>query len=355
MTSNDVKDATLAEDRSTDGCVLRVEDLRVSYGTPKGDLKAVDGVSFSLRPGERLGLIGESGSGKTTLAMAVMRLIRPPGRIDGGRVLLDGRDLLAMSDSALRRVRLKEIALVPQGAMNSLNPVMRVGGQIVDGILAHEPGRRSRSELDDRVTQILQRVGLTPSVADRYPHELSGGMKQRAVMAIATSLNPKVIVADEPTSALDVVVQRQVMLTLGRLQQGLDAAVVLVGHDMGLVAQFADLVGVMYAGKLVEFGPVERVLTEPLHPYTRLLIDSIPNLNAKKKLRGIPGLPPTLLNLPPGCAFSPRCPYQHERARTATPELQEVAPGRHVACHLYPEHSSLPPVPEMLVEQEAGP
>lgn len=341
--------------RSTDRYVLRIEDLRVSYETPAGDVKAVDGVSFSLRTGERFGLIGESGSGKTTLAMAAMRLIRPPGRIDGGRVLLDGHDLLTMGDSALRKARLNEIALVPQGAMNSLNPVMRIWDQIVDGIRAHEPRRLSRRELNDRVAELLKRVGLAPSVADRYPHELSGGMRQRTVMAIATSLSPKVIVADEPTSALDVVVQRQVMQTLGRLQQGLNAAVVLVGHDMGLVAQFADLVGVMYAGRLVEFGPVEQVLTEPLHPYTRLLIDSIPNLEAKRRLRGIPGLPPTLVNLPPGCAFFPRCPYQHKRAPTITPEPQEVAAGRHVACHLYPEHSSLPPVPELLVEQAVNP
>jgi peptide/nickel transport system ATP-binding protein len=171
-------------------------------------------------------------------------------------------------------------------------------------------------------------------------------------MAIATALNPKVIVADEPTSALDVVVQRQVMLTLGRVQEGLGAAVVLVGHDMGLMAQFADLVGVMYAGRLVEFGPVEQVLLEPRHPYTRLLIDSLPKLDGKRKLHGIPGLPPTLVDLPPGCAFYARCPYQHARGASETPELIEVEPGRSVACHLYPEHAALPPLPA--VEGPAG-
>ena len=215
----------MTEVREVAGEVLRVEDLRVHYETPRGDLKAVDGVSFSLLPGARLGLIGESGSGKTTAAMALMRLTRPPGRIVGGRVLLDGRDVLTMSERELRRVRLKEIALVPQGAMNSLNPVMRISDQIIDGVLAHEPGRHPRKGLAQRVTGLLERVGLEASVADRFPHELSGGMKQRAVMAIATSLDPKVIIADEPTSALDVVVQHQVMLTLGRVQEGLGAAV----------------------------------------------------------------------------------------------------------------------------------
>jgi peptide/nickel transport system ATP-binding protein len=324
--------------------VLRVEDLRVAYATPKGDVKAVDGISFSLRAGERLGLIGESGSGKTTTALALMRLTRAPGRIDGGRVLLDGRNLLKMSLRELRRARLSEITLVPQGAMNSLNPVMRIGDQIVDGIVAHESGRRNRAELADRVARLLERVGLELSVAARYPHELSGGMKQRAVMAISTSLDPKVIIADEPTSALDVVVQRQVMLTLGQVQEGLGAAVVLIGHDMGLMAQFADFIGVMYAGKLVELGPVERVMTEPRHPYTSLLIDSLPAFDEKRRLRGIPGLPPTLLDLPPGCPFSPRCPHRFERCDSETPELLDVEAGRQVACHLYPEQPTLPPI-----------
>ena len=335
--------------------VLRVEDLKVYYETSKGHAKAVDGVSFSLRPGERLGLIGESGSGKTTIAMALMRLTHPPGRIVGGRVLLDGRDLLAMRERELRRARLKEIALVPQGAMNSLNPVMRISDQIIDGVMAHEPDRHPRMDLERRVARLLERVGLESSVAGRYPHELSGGMKQRAVLAIATSLDPKVIIADEPTSALDVVVQRQVMLTLGRVQEGLGAAVVLVGHDMGLMAQFADLVGVMYAGKLVEVGPVEQLLTEPRHPYTRLLIDSLPALDEKRELRGIPGLPPTLVDMPAGCAFNPRCPYQHLRCRTETPELWEVDPHRQVACHLYPEHSALPAIPDKQIREGAIP
>ena len=324
--------------------ILVVEGLHVHYDTGKGPAKAVNDVSFSLKPGERLGLIGESGSGKTTMATALMRLTRAPGRIAGGKVMLDGRDILAMSPKELRETRLRDIALIPQGAMSSLNPVMKLDEQMIDAILAHKP-RMKRAELDARVAELLRSVGLDPSVAKRFPHELSGGMKQRAAMAIATSLAPKVIVADEPTSALDVVVQRQVMQTLGRLQDGLGAAVVLIGHDMGLIAQFADVVGVMYAGKLVEIGPVRQMIENPKHPYTKLLVESLPGIEVKQALTGIPGLPPPLVDLPPGCSFNPRCPFAFERCRTETPLLQDVAPGQRASCHLYPEHQSLPPLP----------
>lgn len=324
--------------------VLSVEDLQVVYDTPKGPAKAVDHVSFALRPGERLGLIGESGSGKTTMATALMRLTRAPGRIAGGRVLLDGADILKMSPRELRAARLRDIALMPQGAMSSLNPVMRLETQIFDAILAHRPDMK-KAELEARADELLASVGLDPSVRRKYPHQLSGGMKQRAVMAIATSLQPKVIVADEPTSALDVVVQRQVMQTLGRLQDGLGAAVVLIGHDMGLIAQFADIIGVMYAGKLVEIGPVDEMIHAPRHPYTRLLIESLPGIEEKKALTGIPGLPPPLVNLPEGCPFNPRCPFAFDRCRRETPAPQQVAPDQIAACHLYPEHTGLPPLP----------
>jgi len=324
--------------------ILVVRDLNVHYDTGKGPAKAVSDVSFSLRPGERLGLIGESGSGKTTMATALMRLTRAPGRIVSGSVELDGQDLLKLSDKELREVRLRDIALMPQGAMSSLNPVMRLEEQMIDAIVAHVPNMK-RAELDARVVQLLKQVGLDPEVARRYPHELSGGMKQRAAMAIATSLSPKVIVADEPTSALDVVVQRQVMQTLGRLQDGLGAAVVLIGHDMGLIAQFADTVGVMYAGKIVEIGPVKAMIESPKHPYTKLLVESLPGIEVKQALVGIPGLPPPLVNLPSGCSFNPRCPFAFDRCRSETPVLQEVSPGQLASCHLYPQHSELPPLP----------
>jgi len=321
-----------------------VDDLRVYYDSAIGLAKAVDGVSFALKAGERLGLIGESGSGKTTMAMALIRLTRPPGRIVGGRILFDGRDVLSMGARELQGMRLNEIALVPQGAMSSLNPVMLLEDQIADAILAHAP-RTSNQELQTRIVELLTRVGLDPQVAQRYPHQLSGGMKQRAVLAIATSMRPRVIVADEPTSALDVVVQRQVMQTLGRLQGGLGAAVVLIGHDMGLIAQFADTVGVMYAGKLVEIGPVDEIIAAPCHPYTRLLIDSLPSINVKKRLVGIPGLPPPLVNLPDGCSFNARCPYAFSRCQRETPVLQTLRDTRKAACHLYPDNSSLPAMP----------
>ncbi|SLN75373.1 Oligopeptide transport ATP-binding protein OppD [Roseisalinus antarcticus] len=323
--------------------VLDVRDLEVHYDTREGPAKAVDRVSFSLRAGERLGLIGESGSGKTTVAMALMRLSRPPARIAGGEVLLADRDLLKLTDAELRQTRLRDIALVPQGAMSSLNPVMRVGDQIADAILAHRRDL-NRKAIRTRIVEGLANVGLDPSVARRFPHELSGGMKQRAVMAIATSLAPKVIIADEPTSALDVVVQRQIIQTLGRLQDGLGAAVVLIGHDMGLIAQFSDTVGVMYAGRVVELGPVQQIIETPRHPYTRLLIDSLPGIRERKALRGIPGLPPRLVNLPEGCRFAARCPFAFDRCRAETPEQQTVASYHVAACHLYPQHDSLPPI-----------
>ncbi len=335
------------------GTVLDVRDLEVHYQTGEGPAKAVDRVSFALRPGQRLGLIGESGSGKTTIAMALMRLSRPPARIVGGQVLLDGRDILGMTDPELRAVRLRDIALVPQGAMSSLNPVMRVGDQVADAILAHRPDVR-RAALDARIADLFGSVGLEPSVAARYPHELSGGMKQRVVMAIATCLEPKVIIADEPTSALDVVVQRQIMQTLGRLQHGLGAAVVLIGHDMGLIAQFADTIGVMYAGRIVELGPVAGIIEAPAHPYTRLLIDSIPGIKKKQALRGIPGLPPRLVDLPPGCSFAARCPYAFDRCRADTPQPQPTGGDRSVSCHLYPGHDRLPPRPTHPTNPEAG-
>jgi len=316
--------------------VLEVRDLRVHYDTDVGQVPAVDGASFSLQSGERLALVGESGSGKTTLAMALLRLTRPPGRIVSGEVLLNGQDLLKLDDKEMRGVRLSGIALVQQGAMNSMNPVVRVREQLLDGLYDHGI-KLTKVEARERVAQLLTGVGLTPEVADMFPHELSGGMKQRVCIATATSLGPKVIVADEPTSALDVVVQRQVMVTLGRLQAGLHAAVVLVGHDMGLVAQFADTIGVMYAGKLVEVAPVAQIFGRPLHPYTKLLIESLPTLDHKQeKFVGIPGLPPALLDLPPGCVFHPRCPSVMEHCRGLAPGLREEQSRRWVACHLFP-------------------
>jgi len=313
---------------------LQVEDLRVHYHTEAGTVRAVEGVGFDLRVGERLGLVGESGSGKSTIAMALMRLIRPPGRIESGRIVLGELELLSLSEEQMRQARFARISLIPQGVMNSLNPVMRVGAQIADTIAAHED-RRNGEELELHVRSLLRMVELDPDTARMYPHELSGGMKQRVGMAISVALRPQVIIADEPTSALDVVVQKRVMDTLFQVQKDLDAAVILVGHDMGLMAQCVDRIGVMYAGRLVEIGPVRQLLEEPAHPYTRLLVSSLPSLERKGDFRGIPGLPPSLLDPPPGCPFHPRCPEAIDGCATHVPELVTVAPGLLAACHLH--------------------
>ena len=313
--------------------VLRVQDLVVHYHTPLGAVRAADHITFTLRAEERLGLAGESGSGKSTMALAILRMIKPPGRIEAGEIWLDDRNLMTLSEEEMRQVRLARIAMIPQGSMNSLNPVIRIKEQIGDALRDHGVPL-SRRDLEGRVRDLLQSVGLQPQVAEMYPHELSGGMKQRACIAIAISLRPKVIIADEPTSALDVVVQKQVMETLARVQKDLEASVLLVGHDMGLVAQFVNRLGVMYAGKLVEVSPVRDIFTKPLHPYTQMLIASLPSLEQKGTFRGIPGLAPLLRDLPPGCAFHPRCPQALDRCRTEAPQFKEARPDSWAACHL---------------------
>jgi oligopeptide/dipeptide ABC transporter ATP-binding protein len=313
--------------------ILRVRHLQVYYDTPLGTVRAVNDISLSLKPGERLGLAGESGSGKSTLALSILRLLKPPGRIAAGEVWLDGINLLSLPDEEIRRRRLAEIALIPQGSMNSLNPVMQVEAQIADALRDHDV-RLSKREVAERVRELLRWVGLRPEVAHMFPHTLSGGMKQRVCIAIAISLHPRVIIADEPTSALDVVVQRQVMETLATVQKDLGAAVILVGHDMGLMAQFVDRLGVMYAGKLVELSPVADIFTQPLHPYTQMLIASLPSLERKETFRGIAGLPPPLRELPLGCAFHPRCPHAVAQCRAEEPRFREVRPQAWAACHL---------------------
>jgi peptide/nickel transport system ATP-binding protein len=258
--------------------VLRVRELSVRYGA--ASRLAADGVSLELRRGEVLGLVGESGSGKTSTAMAILGLIRPPGQVVGGSVLLNGTDLLALRGRELRRIRWSSISLIPQGAMNALAPLMRVEDQIGDVIIAHE-GRMPRRQLSERVHELLAAVELPPRVAEMFPHQLSGGMKQRVCIATAIALGPSVIVADEPTSALDVVVQRAVAQTLADIQRRLGVSVLLIGHDMALQAQLADRVGVMWQGRLVEIGPVGRVFHEPTHPYTQLLLRSSPSLRER--------------------------------------------------------------------------
>ncbi len=313
--------------------VLTVNNLQVTYFTEAGRVRALDGVNLTLNPGEKLGLVGESGSGKSTMALAMMRMIKPPGRIEGGNVVVDGVDLTKLSEEEMREARLSRISYIPQGAMNSLNPVMLIGAQMRDAIKAHKLANDA-ADLEKRINAALVSVDLKPSVAKMYPHELSGGMKQRVCIAIGILLGPKLIIADEPTSALDVVTQRQVMQTLDSVQKQLGAAIILIGHDMGLMAQFVDKVAVMYTGRLMELSTVQDMFTNPQHPYAVALIKSLPNLNQRGVFHGIPGLAPALLRLPPGCSFHPRCSIAQDICKAQVPPLEAKTPNRFVACHL---------------------
>jgi peptide/nickel transport system ATP-binding protein len=314
--------------------VLKIIDLQVSYYTDAGRATALAGATFSLNAAEKLGLVGESGSGKSTMALAMMRMIKPPGRVEGGQVIVDSTDLRSLTDEEMLKARLSKIAYIPQGAMNSLNPVMRIGAQMVDAIKAHDP-KASKSKIVERCMQSLESVDLKRSVFKMYAHELSGGMKQRVCIAISIMLKPKVIIADEPTSALDVVTQRQVMETIDRVKKEIGAAVILIGHDMGLMAQFVDKVAVLYAGRLMEVSTVTEMFTDPKHPYAKALINSLPDLDNKGVFHGIPGMAPSILRLPSGCPFHPRCSQMMDICTTEIPQLQTLADGRSVACHLF--------------------
>jgi peptide/nickel transport system ATP-binding protein len=326
--------------------VLDVRNLRVHYETPSGDVIAVNGINFQVLRGETVGLVGESGCGKTTTAMAILRLVQPPGRIVNGEVFIEETDIVKLNERRLRDFRWRKLALIPQGAMNSLNPVMRVKDQIGDAILTHEGGQARRG-LKERILKLLSLVGLPGRVYGMYPHELSGGMKQRVCIAMAIALNPPLVIADEPTSALDVVVQRIVGQTLLEVKERLGVSMILIGHDMGLQAQLVDRIAVMYAGNIVENAPVKGAFEEPLHPYTQLLIASIPSIKERKPLQLTEGLTHDLRRPPPGCIFQFRCPYVMERCRTVAPPLLEHRPNHFAACHLYDDvrtsaHASAP-------------
>ncbi len=320
-----------ASDRTV---VLDVNDLKVYYATPTGDVRAVDGVNLQVYQGEIVGLVGESGCGKTTTAMAILCMVQPPGRIVDGEILVDDINVAELNDSDLRRVRWTKLALIPQGAMNSLNPIMRVKDQLADAIETHE-GKQPRGELKERLLKLLVDVGLPSRVYNMYPHELSGGMKQRVCIAMAIALNPPLIIADEPTSALDVVVQRKVGETLLDVKERLGVSMIIIGHDMGLMAQLVDRIAVMYAGHMAEIAPVRSLFAEPLHPYTQLLIESIPSIKERKPLKLTEGITHDLRNPPPGCIFQFRCPEVHDKCRHVDPPLLEVKPDHQVACHLY--------------------
>jgi peptide/nickel transport system ATP-binding protein len=318
--------------------ILEVNNLRVHYATPTGDVIAVNGISFNVFEGETIALVGESGCGKTTTAMGILRLVQPPGRIVEGEVWLrsgsHGIDLVSLSEKELRRLRWNKISLIPQGAMNSLNPIMRVKDQIADVIQTHL-GRQPKQARKERILELLNLVGLPDRVYNMYPHELSGGMKQRVCIAMAIALNPTLVIADEFTSALDVVVQRVVAQTMMDVKDRLGVSMILIGHEMGLVAQLVDRVAVMYAGNMMEIAPVKSCFFNPLHPYTQLLIESIPSIKERKPLKVTEGLTHDLRDPPPGCIFQFRCPYVMDQCREIAPPLQELEPRHEVACHLY--------------------
>jgi peptide/nickel transport system ATP-binding protein len=315
--------------------VLEVRDLRVSFPTEDGVVHAVDGVSFSLVPGETLGVVGESGSGKSVTFLTVMGLIRSTQADISGEIIFRGEDLLSLPEEELERLRGAKLSMIFQDPLTSLHPFYKVGDQIAEAIRLHE--KVSKSEARRRAVDMLDRVNI-PQPADRarqYPHEFSGGMRQRAMIAMALSLNPDVLIADEPTTALDVTVQAQILSLIDSLKQEFDAAVVIVTHDLGVVAEHCDDIQVMYAGKVVEEGRTDDIYYRPHHPYTWGLLSSIPRVGAETdRLHPIKGLPPSLIHVPSGCAFHPRCPYAFDRCRVEVPALRP-ADGFHAsACHL---------------------
>ncbi|MGQ9475344.1 MAG: ABC transporter ATP-binding protein [Actinomycetota bacterium] len=315
--------------------LLEVRNLRTFFHTPAGVVKAVDDVSFRVHRGEALAVVGESGCGKTVTALSVMRLVPdPPGKIEAGEVIFEGRDLLRVSETEMRQVRGNHIGMIFQDPMTSLNPVFRVGDQIREAVQLHLG--LSRSEAKERAIQIMEMVEI-PYARERYrmyPHEFSGGMRQRAMIAMALSCEPKLLIADEPSTALDVTIQAQIMELLGRLRRDIGLSVMLITHDLGVVAGVAETVLVMYAGKVVEYADVDSVYYRSRHPYAWSLMRSVPRLDEKKeRLLTIGGSPPSLINLPPGCSFSPRCPFAQEICREQEPPLLEVEEGHLSACH----------------------
>ncbi len=311
---------------------LDIRDLRVQFHTDTGLVKAVEGLNLTLNKGETMGLVGETGAGKTTTALAIMQLIAsPPGKITSGRILLDGEDILTKSEEEKRHIRGGKISMIFQDPMTSLNPVLSVQDQIAEMIRLHEKGI-GKGALE-KAHDMLQLVGIRPERGPEYPHQFSGGMKQRVVIAIALACNPRLLIADEPTTALDVTIQAQVLELMRELKQHFNTATILITHDLGVVAELCDSVSIMYAGRILEKADVTALYDNPRHPYTQGLFNSIPDLTKNvHRLDIMPGLPPDPTDLPPGCCFAPRCPHVDAACSTSSPEMAEVEPGHFVAC-----------------------
>jgi peptide/nickel transport system ATP-binding protein len=312
--------------------ILRVENLTMHYTTRKGNVSAVDGVSFTLGEGEALGLVGESGCGKTSIAICLLKLLPDNARITDGHVWVGETDLVQLSNEEMRAYRWKHISMIFQAAMNSLNPVHRVGDQIVEAMQEHLD-IMTEGQARERVAELFDLVGIDPAMVDRYPHEFSGGMRQRAVIAMALSCNPNLIIADEPTTALDVIVQDRVLRKLEEIQCKLSMAMIYISHDIAVIAEVCGRIGVMYAGRLAELAPAVDIFEQPLHPYSQALMGSFPSIKGhKKRLSPLPGEPPDLLDPPPGCRFHPRCCYATDRCALEAPPFKEYGDGHYAAC-----------------------
>lgn len=311
---------------------IEVKNLKVHYTSEGRKIHAVNEVSFSLKKGETLGLVGETGAGKTTIAKSILRILpEPPAQVDGGEIYLEGTDLLKLSNDEMRKIRGRKIAMIFQDPMTALNPVMRVGKQIAEGISLHE--KISAREAEEKAKKMLEMVGIPGSRYRDYPHQFSGGMKQRVVIAMALSCNPDLLLADEPTTALDVTIQAQVLDIIKNLQKELDTSMIMITHDLGIVAEVCDNVAVIYAGQVVEYGSREEIFDHPCHPYTIGLFGSLPDINSDvDRLSPIMGMPPDPADLPSGCAFSPRCPYADEKCKTAAVALDTIGGTHSCRC-----------------------
>ena len=313
--------------------LLDVRDLRVEYLTARGPVGAVDGVSFTVNPGEVVGLAGESGSGKSTIAHAILRILRPPALITGGEVIFAGRDTLKMDEAELESFRWSNISIVFQSAMNALNPVLRVRDQLIDVMQHHG---FPKDQANKRAKDLFDLIGIDPQRLDAYPHELSGGMRQRAVLAIALALNPDLLILDEPTTALDVVVQKDILYKIARLREVLGLSILFITHDLSLLVEFSTRILIMYAGEIVENAPAHELFNHPMHPYTVGLMNSFPSISGeKRRLTGIPGSPPDMVAPPTGCRFHPRCPKAMSICSQTAPIMKAVSADHSAACHLY--------------------